>query len=1574
MDLVQRPAEPAIAVPADEDSATEPEPATAAAIALPLIDPADQEELADDLEMDDLEDMDRDGHLLPRPAAAEGAEAAICKCAALVLWACCERSKELREMTPPADILGMWLESADCGLKVQPGAANKKKLDKIVVHVKALTDRDDDVSHLWRCKWNDTKKNARSWDDMSKITKVGFDKPRGKPWTAKTELRDELRDKLLVERGRLEKVCRTMPADGRGPISLLLADGSRQKSPVGLASAQTPARSEGGLRDMQISSPASAAAGGDDTPTPRETSVEQRLCALEGSVRALQDQRGSEELNDGGERAEKRQRKADLAYWMPLAKNLAEEEFEPGEVVAIVEAKATQTQEVRKLDEVAALDGARDWFPAVVSDVYYHVANEQPAGQIAVAVCMLGFVPVTVAQGVLVDVNDEICVFIDDKVVSIRARLAGEADGVLIGSAIEGSQAADKAGPRCFISMQSAAKELSREHRARLVDTVRPEKLNEFEESVQHKLSQLTSRVGKLEQNLSRLEEAVKGGKTGTTTTRKNFIGRRAELDAVREATTKPEQAIVMIWGQGGLGKTMLLHACRDELKAGYDAVVEIDGRGDRRAVEVNVASHAKALRVKMKPDLPVDEQVQAIKAKLVGQRCLFLIDNMDEAETTDLWGNFLSDSSEHWHVLVTTRVQAIVVRMKDLPGASELDELEPLHDDERLILVRGATRCRNDNDEEAATELVSLAGPFKGTTLCLVPCGKLVKLKLISPSQLLKRVYEHGGIQTLEELKDSQEAKVNDIQLDEVDRFMSIFDISFEHVERMLNHDDADFVRAAKLASAIVKTSAVYSSAPLSRLLLLRAAFHLDGREDWFTRYQPGRPAEGRSDTSEFGEADFDSAMSLLNLLGLCETVETDGSDHDDEKLQFHRLRRDLARRRFKMNDVNEPEAESLRKSCRAALSSLQDLDLPTRASKLAILPHLDETFPLDTTPNINLDVDSARAVMLRAKVRYGTTGDIESALHDCVQCLQGEGEIDQFSEAIILSGLSYLLRRYKYMYTQATSEHGWLRELYARRYQPDTAKPQYDFEAFHLAQRACLKMTPLETMTEAVQLAAWVTDEDLLGVKAFTSWLKVNAELIVEKLDDVSVIDFTNTIGSAVEYVRKTTGPKEAAELRKTGVYDLRVTRFGETHTASVSTRYHLARIQSDAGDYQAAQESYEHVYSSLERIYGDKMCGNHLTCKALAALAELPMTEAKSTQLCERFEKALSEMSQGTSAPANNVPDNTLPGVETSFWAAAEKKDAHVDTTVATFTCTHKQWKGQMELMTNGQFRRVDKDGGNWTIAWDARETDDGDKCGELTLTWFQWEPECLRTTDGGRTFKQQDYLFECGLNHIRTGPRWVPTGEILKTTKNYATVLGRSGKWQQALSLSEKLIKDLDGRSGLTKQQKNLHVDVLDIAGRMCVELGRTGDAIQLLERAKTSRERLVPTSLIKLSAHQLSTLHHLADAYRLDGRLKQALDTYTTLASALRERVEGDHAAQVWRWQDADKRTAQDWLSAAEACIANLEPDIQARMWQQCLGGGLFSRSALTALAVILVLLARRPLVGLLSLLWRRRGG
>ena len=47
------------------------------------------------------------------------------------------------------------------------------------------------------------------------------------------------------------------------------------------------------------------------------------------------------------------------------------------------------------------------------------------------------------------------------------------------------------------------------------------------------------------------------------------------------------------------------------------------------------------------------------------------------------------------------------------------------------------------------------------------------------------------------------------------------------------------------------------------------------------------------------------------------------------------------------------------------------------------------------------------------------------------------------------------------------------------------------------------------------------------------------------------------------------------------------------------------------------------------------------------------------------------------------ANKVPTKTPPGEnDASPWDPLEKKEeVHIDTTVATFTCTHKQWQGQV-----------------------------------------------------------------------------------------------------------------------------------------------------------------------------------------------------------------------------------------------------------------------------------------------------
>lgn len=125
------------------------------------------------------------------------------------------------------------------------------------------------------------------------------------------------------------------------------------------------------------------------------------------------------------------------------------------------------------------------------------------------------------------------------------------------------------------------------------------------------------------------------------------------------------------------------------------------------------------------------------------------------------------------------------------------------------------------------------------------------------------------------------------------------------------------------------------------------------------------------------------------------------------------------------------------------------------------------------------------------------------------------------------------------------------------------------------------------------------------------------------------------------------------------------------------------------------------------------------------------------------------------------ANNAPKAPKAGEnDASPWDDSEgKQETHIDTTVATFTCTHKQWTGQLELGANGQFTRIGKDGGTWLIEWDAqRETDDGDKSGQLILTWSKWGPEYLRTADGARTFKHEEYLFECELL-AAVVPKWL-----------------------------------------------------------------------------------------------------------------------------------------------------------------------------------------------------------------------
>ena len=151
-------------------------PELAVAVAMPVDDPPQIDPaLADELGQIDLEaDLADDGamDLLPAPAETlarpEGSD--LHKCAALVLWACCERSKSLGEMPSPADILDCWLTTTEPGLQIDKPSVNTEKLDDIVKHVKSLTYADAHSpsagSHIWTCPWNVTKaRPVRSWDN-----------------------------------------------------------------------------------------------------------------------------------------------------------------------------------------------------------------------------------------------------------------------------------------------------------------------------------------------------------------------------------------------------------------------------------------------------------------------------------------------------------------------------------------------------------------------------------------------------------------------------------------------------------------------------------------------------------------------------------------------------------------------------------------------------------------------------------------------------------------------------------------------------------------------------------------------------------------------------------------------------------------------------------------------------------------------------------------------------------------------------------------------------------------------------------------------------------------------------------------------------------------------------------------------------------------------------------------------------------------------------------------------------------------------------------------------------------------
>eukprot|EP01043_Picozoa_sp_COSAG02_P063564 COSAG02_NODE_9045_length_2351_cov_7.818367_1_plen_643_part_10 len=536
----------------------------------------------------------------------------------------------------------------------RPGTAiavSKTDADKVVECVQQLTDsREENFDskkgkappikppdqYLWSCqrpvqKVGGWQKQRSKWASFEKKLRTCFDKVPSKvdgrrhTWSVKANpdlqqlLRRELQNSHVtaVIYKRVPELIKSLSITARSvslrppPPSSVAAPDLKPNGgdhPAAQPGSPAPDLTVGNAQpttlQRQESCPSSPATevGSPDTRMERDEwkdGIEERVTKLESrllelpqhlsqrQLKRLLDESGESGRDDGSKRA-----RADLAYWMPLATGLRRGDLTPGTVVAITEAESTQTLEVQKLER-ADKSGNR-WFPAVVSNDWYHVANKpQTNDRDGVEVCMLGFVPIKIDAGHEVKVHDSVYVFLGDGAPSIRPRTeADEDNGVFVGRALEGSDAVDAIGPRCLVSLPLG------EGRARCLsffgEPSKHEALAACEAFVAGKLKELQLQVDDHEQRLEKLEtQAIKKisaaaveeilntddihsserqrraqgfiGRTqqmddmGERQRRaQGFIGRTQQMDDMSTACAPGKRVAIVISGGGGFGKTTL--------------------------------------------------------------------------------------------------------------------------------------------------------------------------------------------------------------------------------------------------------------------------------------------------------------------------------------------------------------------------------------------------------------------------------------------------------------------------------------------------------------------------------------------------------------------------------------------------------------------------------------------------------------------------------------------------------------------------------------------------------------------------------------------------------------------------------------------------------------------------------------------------------------------------------------------------------------------------------------------------------------------------------------------------------
>ncbi|MFC9976625.1 ATP-binding protein [Spirillospora sp. NPDC127200] len=228
--------------------------------------------------------------------------------------------------------------------------------------------------------------------------------------------------------------------------------------------------------------------------------------------------------------------------------------------------------------------------------------------------------------------------------------------------------------------------------------------------------------------------------RAGARHERTSFIGRSAELEAVRTAITRSR--LITLTGPGGVGKTRI--ALRAARRSGAEfpdgvGIVELSGLRDAELLPSTVAS---ALGL---PEIAAQHPMDQLLEYFADKRALLVLDTCDHlVDAMAVFADILVGNSAHLVLLLTSRQSValpgeFVLPISSLPEPDAADD-ETTNDTLALFVARAqAARPGFALNENNRAEVIALCRRLDGMPLAIELAA--VRLRTMPLEQILRRL-----------------------------------------------------------------------------------------------------------------------------------------------------------------------------------------------------------------------------------------------------------------------------------------------------------------------------------------------------------------------------------------------------------------------------------------------------------------------------------------------------------------------------------------------------------------------------------------------------------------------------------------------------------------------------------------------------------------------------------------------------------------------------------------------------------------------------------------------------------------